>query len=187
MRSTGPRTGREEEPSPSVLRRRVRAAGVDLALVGLVPAALAVGAARLRARGRDVGRAFRDPRTADLAQFAVTVLPTALWTAAWEGSDRHATPGKRACGLTVRTRSGGAPSRRRIAARTAVKLLPWQLAHLSVTRLARAGDAAPGRLVTAGLTASLALPAASAALAAVRRDGRALHDLIAGTHVTGRR
>ncbi len=184
MRSAAPRTEGGER-SPAGLRRRARAAGVDFALTGLLPAALAVGAARLRSDGRDVGRYFRDPRTADLAQCAVTVLPAALWWGAWEAvGRRHATPGKRLYGLTVQDGRGAPPSRRRIAARTAVKLLPWQLAHLAVNRLARGNGTDPGSAVTASLTASLVLPAVSAGLAAVRRDGAALHDLLAGTRVT---
>jgi uncharacterized RDD family membrane protein YckC len=184
MRPAAARTADAEE-APADVRRRAKAAGVDLALIGLLPAALALGAARLRSEGRDVGRFFRDPRTADLAQCAVTVLPTALWWYAWEARPvRHATPGKRAWGLTVRDRRGARPSGRRVAVRTAVKLLPWQLAHLSVTRAVRADGADLGRAVTAGLTASMVLPAASAALAVLTRDGRALHDRVAGTRVT---
>jgi uncharacterized RDD family membrane protein YckC len=181
---SGTSRGEEGEVRQAGLRRRLEAAGVDLAPAVLLPAVLAFGAARWGNGGRDLGRAFRDPRTADLAQFAVTVLPTALWWGGWETrATRHATPGKRVYGLTVRDRRGGPPTPRRVVVRTAVKLLPWQLAHLSLTRAARADGADPGRAVRAGLAASLVLPAASAALAVLTRDGRSLHDLVAGTRV----
>jgi uncharacterized RDD family membrane protein YckC len=79
---------------------------------------------------------------------------------------------------------GRRASRRRVAVRTAVKLLPWQIAHLAVTR---AVGAVPGRhaqqAAKAGFGAALGLAALSAACAAGRADGRALHDLVAGTRV----
>lgn len=72
----------------------------------------------------------------------------------------------------------------RIAVRTGVKLLPWQIAHLSITR---AVGIVPGRNAAAwsraGLVTALGLATASAALAVLRPDGRALHDLVAGTRV----
>jgi uncharacterized RDD family membrane protein YckC len=127
---------------------------------------------------------FRDPATVDLAQFATMVLPTGLYLVAGEAGTRNATAGKLAAGLVVVGRDGGQPSPSRIAVRTAVKLLPWQIAHLSITR---ATGIVPGRyaaaLSRAGLVTALGLATTSAALAVLRPDGRALHDLVAGTRV----
>ena len=67
--------------------------------------------------------------------------------------------------------------------RTAVKLLPWQLAHLALNRAVGVGVARSPRLAAAGFGLSLAMTGASVTLAASRSDGRALHDLAAGTRV----
>ena len=163
---------------------RLRASGIDFAVIGGWVGVLAGGSAVWRAAGRDYGRVFRDPATVDLAQFATMVLPTGLYLAAGEAGARHATAGKRAVGLVVVGGDGGLPSPSRIAVRTAVKLLPWQIAHLSVTR---AAGIVPGphaaALSGAGLVTALGLATTSAALAVLRPDGRALHDLVAGTRV----
>lgn len=168
-------------------RRRLRASGIDLAVIGGWAVVLAGGSALWRAAGRDYGRVFRDPATVDLAQFATMVLPAGLYLAAGEAGARHATAGKRASGLVVVAADGSRPTTARIAVRTVVKLLPWQIAHLSITR---AAGIVPGRhaatLSRAGLVTALGLATTSAALAVLRPDGRAMHDLVAGTRVAVR-
>lgn len=144
-------------------RDRLRASGVDFVVMGGWAGLLAGGSAVCRAVGCDYGRVFRDPASVDLAQFVALV---------------------RVAGLVVVGVGGGPPAPSRIAVRTAVKLLPWQIAHLSVTR---AAGIVPGRRMAAwsgaGLVSALGLAAVSSVLAVLRPDGRALHDLVAGTRV----
>lgn len=163
--------------------RRLRAYGIDVAVMAGWQGALAAGAVLLPG-GRARARVFRAPGTADLAQFVTGVLPAALYLASGESGPARATAGKRSARLVVVAEGGGRARTGRIAVRTAVKLLPWQLAHLGV---ARAVGVAPGRYAArtarAAFGAAITLTAVSCALAAFRADGRALHDLAAGTRV----
>lgn len=77
----------------------------------------------------------------------------ALWFIAFEASPWQATPGKRLAGLQVVAADGGRPGPARIALRFVAGAPSWLLLHVGH------------------------------ALAAIRRDGKALHDLAAGTHV----
>ena len=131
----------------------------------------------------------------DLVSFVASVLPVWLYLTVTEAGARHATWGKRRARLVVRaagsiaawdTAAGGSAGAGRIAARNAVKLLPWALAHLGVAPLI-AGDGA-GALVDPDLawvpiTAAYVLVGLTLALVFIRRDRAALHDLIAGTRV----
>jgi hypothetical protein len=65
-----------------------------------------------------------------------------------------------------------------------VKLLPWQLAHLSIARMM--GQDQRSRITWPAYVASLAIPLVSVVLALRDPDGRALHDRAAGTRVTPR-
>ncbi|HTZ43215.1 MAG TPA: RDD family protein [Jatrophihabitans sp.] len=163
-------------------RARLRAAVADLATCWLWLGALA-GLSRLPLLRRTGYRAlFTDPATADLAQFGTAVLPVWAYLTAGEAGRRQAAWGKRSAGLVVTGLDGQPAGRARIAVRSAVKLLPWQLAHLALGRLVGPGRRRP-RLAAAGFGAALGLAGASVGLAVVRPDGRALHDLVAGTQV----
>ena len=67
-----------------------------------------------------------------------------------------------------------------IAQRNAVKLLPWQLAHLAVSRFIL--DEQVGAAVALDILA-IVLVLVTIAMAVVDRRRRALHDRIAGTRV----
>jgi uncharacterized RDD family membrane protein YckC len=162
---------------------RVRASAVDLLAIWAWLAAVAVTSRLPVVRRTGFAGLFRRPATADAAQFATGVLPVAVYLAVGEAGAAQATPGKRAAGLAVVGPDGTRPGRRRILLRTAVKLLPWQVAHLAITRAAGAGVARSPKLAGAGFGLALSLAGASVALARTRPDGRALHDLAAGTRV----
>jgi len=70
----------------------------------------------------------------DLIVFAMTVLPVWLYLTLTEAAPAGATLGKRVTRLRVRRVGDANASGGRIALRNAVKLLPWQLAHLAVSR-----------------------------------------------------
>jgi uncharacterized RDD family membrane protein YckC len=169
--------------SGAARRARLRASAVDLLAIWAWLGAAAALSRLPVLRRTGYAALFRRPATVDAAQFATGVLPVALYLAAGEAGRAHATRGKRAAGLVVLGRDGLPPGRRRILVRTAVKLLPWQLAHLAVTRAAGVGVARSPKLAGAGFGVALATAGVSVGLAASRPDGRALHDLAAGTRV----
>jgi len=163
-------------------RRRLRAYAIDVGVMAGWQAVLAATSALPGGRRR--AAYFRAPRTADLAQFTVGVLPAALYLGCGEAGRAQATAGKRSVNLVVVAEDGARASKGRIAVRIGVKLLPWQLAHLAITRVTGVvrGRHAE-RTAKAAFGAAIALTAVSLTLAARRPDGRALHDLVAGTRV----
>jgi uncharacterized RDD family membrane protein YckC len=165
---------------PGVRRRLLASVGDYGVIAGWLGALSAVAALGRLAAGPD-----RAPRSApllaqDLAVAAMTVLPVGAYLAATESGPRQASAGKRWQGLRVTTASGGPVGRRRAVVRNAVKLLPWQIAHVGLVRLLN-GRETPGVWVLQEL--SLVLAAASTVTALRDRRGRALHDLVAGTRV----
>lgn len=86
---------------------------------------------------------------------ALMVGVFALWCVGFEASAAQATPGKRLLGLRVSTVDGARPGPARLLLRFVAAAPSWLLLHLGH------------------------------ALVAWRADGRALHDLLAGTRVDG--
>ncbi|MCP2237259.1 putative membrane protein YckC, RDD family [Prauserella halophila] len=117
----------------------------------------------------------------DAAALLLTVFPVWLYFTIGEGGRAGAGWGKRRARLRVVDAGGGRASYGRVAVRNAVKLLPWQLAHLAVARLILAVDAP----VTVGVTYTLALVIPLVSIVMAWRDPlrRALHDRAAGTRV----
>lgn len=126
------------------VRRRLLASVGDLgAIAGWLGALTAVGV---------IGRALAGPMAEtppiplpalDLGAAALTVLPVGAYLAVTEAGRHRATPGKRWQGLQVVTADGAAIGWRRAVVRNAVKLLPWQLAHLAVSRWMVGVDPSP--------------------------------------------
>ncbi|MEV0613490.1 RDD family protein [Nonomuraea sp. NPDC050404] len=120
---------------------------------------------------------------ADLAITGVSVLPVWIYLVVTEAGTARATWGKRRAGLVVTAVGGGRPGPVRIMVRNAVKLLPWQLAHIAVLRLwTGQGDSV---VVVPALVLCYGLVGATVALMLLRGDRAALHDLVAGTRVLG--
>lgn len=111
--------------------RRVKAFFLDylliagyLVVLGIVFSTLAFGPLK------DVlSAATSTPWRADLLAFVTAVLPVILYFALMESSQNGATWGKRRMGLHVTHTSGAPLGRGRALLRSAVKFLPWQLAH----------------------------------------------------------
>jgi uncharacterized RDD family membrane protein YckC len=122
----------------------------------------------------------------DLVAFTASVFPVWLYLTVTEAGRAHATWGKRRAGLRVTGPAGAPVGPARAAVRNAVKLLPWELAHLGVASLLAGGEAATLVSPAAAwlpLTASYVLVGITLAMMLVRRDRAALHDLAAGTRV----
>ncbi|NHA67779.1 RDD family protein [Phycicoccus flavus] len=159
-------------------RDRLAALGLDyLVVVGLLAGAALVGVG-VQVLGPDLRGSVL---ATDLLALACSVLPVALYLGLTEGGAAQATWGKRRRGLVVTTVDGRRVGRGRALARAAVKLLPWQLAHVAVVRLALEVDAPIVVGVTYG--ASLLLLVLTLVLAWRTARHRALHDLVAGTVV----
>ena len=124
------------------------------------------------------------PVAADVVAFVVSVLPLWVYLTVTESGAAQATWGKRRTGLRVVDARGGRPRLGRAAVRNAVKLLPWQLAHVSVARIILE---TPDMVVVAVTYAlSLIIPVVSIAMAWRDPLRRALHDRVAGTRVVAR-
>ncbi|MEU8249314.1 RDD family protein [Nonomuraea sp. NPDC048916] len=168
------------EAAPRV--RRVVALGWDyLLIVGWL--ALLAGAYLLGLG--PVGRLTGAPLVvADLVITGLTVLPVWAYLVVTEAGTAQATWGKRRARLIVTAAGGGRAGPVRIMIRNAVKLLPWELAHLAVLRFwTLEGDSV---VAVPALVLCYALVGVTVALMLLRRDRAALHDLVAGTRVVSR-
>ncbi|GAA1409617.1 hypothetical protein AUR04nite_23960 [Glutamicibacter uratoxydans] len=123
--------------------------------------------------------------------FLVLVAPVGIYLYATESFSAQATWGKAKLGLkVVDAATGGKPSKAQVLLRTAIKLLPWEIAHFAVWHIvARVSSGQPAfnrRLMAVTLLAD-ALPFAYVASVAFQRDRRGPHDLAAGTQVVDAR
>ena len=110
-------------------------------------------------------------------------LPTWVYFAVSDASRSGATPGKRWLGLRVLRTDGARIGPMQALGRTAAKLMPWELVHVSAFALERV----PGEFWIVqgiGLAAANALALAYLACAALTGGRRSVHDLLAGTVVT---
>jgi uncharacterized RDD family membrane protein YckC len=109
-------------------------------------------------------------------------LPAWLYFIAGDQSALGATVGKRLLKIQVRTMSGERLSLGRALARTAVKLLPWELAHISAFALSTdLSQFRPVQIV--GVAAANLLSVVYLGVAAATRGRRSIHDYAAGTLV----
>lgn len=113
--------------------------------------------------------------------FVTLIVPITLAAAGFDGTARHATPGKRVFRLRVEAVNDG-PGFARALLRNAIKYAaPWELGHTAVFALV-GSTATPPLWATVVLIAAYAIPIVSLVLLLV--TGRALHDRVAGTTVT---
>lgn len=129
-----------------------------------------------------IERLFQGPVVGQVSGFMAVTFPVALYFAVQEASARQATWGKARCNLKVIGPDGARLSLRRSLARTALKFLPWELAHTAIWQ-AQFATAERSPAVIAGFLFVWALVGANALSIGVRRDRRALYDRLAGTAV----
>ncbi len=114
------------------LGKRLQAFVYDgMVLAFLLLTSAAVGSALHLA----VGPVRFTPALADGVAFLALILPVILYGAWAESSPRQSTFGKRKAGLVVVDARGGRLSRGRAFARSALKYLPWQIAHSCLFRV----------------------------------------------------
>ncbi len=126
---------------------------------------------------------FSSPLSGQATAFLLVTLPVTLYFALLEASPWQASWGKRKLHLQVTTTAGARLSRAWALARTALKFVPWELAHTCVWQITRAPDQAPSASVLAGLGLVGGLVAANIASVLADRRRRALYDRLAGTVV----
>jgi uncharacterized RDD family membrane protein YckC len=160
---------------------RLTAFGFDyLPILAYLSALVAVGSLVGRAYPDAVAAAFGRPITAQAIGFLVVTLPVGLYFALSEASPRQATWGKRRRGLRVVGPHGARLGIGRSAARTALKFVPWELAHAGVWGLTLAGDD-PAAFALVLLGAAWVGVGVNGVAIAWRR--RAVYDVLSGTAV----
>jgi uncharacterized RDD family membrane protein YckC len=160
--------------------RRAAAYLLDLVLLFLVLAPLAFLVQRV------TGFTPTTPRATWQLQLLEFSLPVWCYFVFCDASPRGATIGKRWLGLRVVMEAGARLTLPRSLARTAIKLLPWELSHLAAFALGdRFGELTTLQgvlLVIANLLATTWL-----VLAIVSRGERSVHDHCCATRVTWER
>jgi uncharacterized RDD family membrane protein YckC len=161
---------------PWLLIRRAGAYFVDIVLLFLVLAPvgqlirLAVGWPNASATKQEIW----------LAAVLNISLPSWTYFIVSDCSARGATVGKRLLGLHVARVTGGRVGTARALARTAVKLLPWEMVHLSAFGLADLGlvlEQVIGGMIGNGLVVVYLV------VAACTGGRRSVHDYVAATEV----
>jgi uncharacterized RDD family membrane protein YckC len=128
------------------------------------------------------------PIAAQVLFFFVLTFPVGVYLYVAESGTRHATIGKRKMGMWVSGLGGGTPSRWNIFLRALVKLLPWEIAHTFIWQMQyvfyQSGyEADVPEWIFIGLNVAIVSVIIYVAMIALRKDGRAPHDLVAGTRV----
>jgi uncharacterized RDD family membrane protein YckC len=142
--------------------------------IGVVAAAGAVLWSSGFTRTFDVG-------AANIVGFVTLIVPITITASGFEGSTRHATPGKRLLRLRVERWSGGGAGFVRSLLRNGVKYaIPWELGHTAVFAL-YGSTAEPSPSTVVVLVLAYGIPLLSLLLLLV--NGASLHDRIAGTTV----
>lgn len=128
---------RMREPSISNfagLKVRLAATAIDFLIIAGYAALLAI-ASMLLVRLTSFAQRFDSAITVDILAFVTLILPVILYFSLQEGSSRQATLGKHKMGLKVIDKEGGRLAFSRALLRSALKFLPWQLAHTAVLQI----------------------------------------------------
>lgn len=124
-----------------------------------------------------------------LLGIATLTLPIGLYLYLAESGRHHATLGKRLAKIQVTATSHKFASKKQIAIRTFVKLLPWEFAHTFIYQVVyySQGGSTPPAWVMIGLTFANILPLVYLGMVLFRKDHRGPHDLVARTVVVAAR
>jgi uncharacterized RDD family membrane protein YckC len=137
----------------------------------------------LRSLGFDPHWSATDEATADLVPLAAGLVPVGVYLVVSETGRLQGTLGKRRVGLRVVKQDGRRASTPQLVWRAAVKLSPWFLAHLGLSRLwLHLGTQQSACFL---LTPVYLIVPVTIGLALVHPQRRALHDWLAGTRVVG--
>jgi uncharacterized RDD family membrane protein YckC len=167
-------------------KRRIAAFGLDYliiaAWIGLITA---VGFGARAILGIETGPILSqaDKLRGHSIAFLSLTLPVILYFAIAESSRWQATVGKRTLGLRVQTVTGAQVGLGRSLARSAIKFLPWEIAHTAIWHVpGQPFVSMPAPINFLGYAVALAGAGVFAA-AVFRGRGRTPYDLVAGTMV----
>jgi uncharacterized RDD family membrane protein YckC len=167
--------------------RRLAAFGVDyLVILSWIAAIASIGVGVRKAFGVQLRADMTpsDKRMGHLIGLVSLTLPVTLYFAVGEHSNGHGTLGKQLLGIRVERVGGGSVSLRRALVRSAVKFIPWELAHTVIWHSpGRPFAAAPGTSGVTGYVLSLGLACLYLGSTMVG-NGRTPYDRVAGTVVT---
>jgi uncharacterized RDD family membrane protein YckC len=125
---------------------------------------------------------FGHPVSGQLTGFFAVTLPISLYFALLESSSWQATWGKRRQRLKVIGTNGERLSRVRALSRTALKFIPWELAHTCIWQVRFASpEASP--LITVGFILVWIMVGANVVSLWISPTHQTLYDRIAGTYV----
>jgi uncharacterized RDD family membrane protein YckC len=163
------------------LGRRIAAFGVDYVNVSLYMLLLVL----IGVTVPSFTRVFETPFGGQVAGIVVLTFPVMLYFSLWEASRHAATPGKRALGVRVLRSSGERLSLRESIVRSAVKFIPWELAHTFLWRIP--GWPQPeGEIpawIVAGFVVVWSIVALNVVLVLRTKRGQTAYDLAADTVV----
>lgn len=164
-------------------RARTEACLVDC-LVALAWLLLLGGVAiGLRALGLEPQWTATSELSADLAALLVGLVPVGIYLVLTETSRRQGSLGKRRVGLRVVRADGTRATPWQLALRTIIKLAPWFLAHLGLSRVWM--HLGTQQTACFCLACVYVIVPISIGLALVHPQRRALHDWLTGTRVVG--
>lgn len=127
-------------------------------------------------------RLFANPLSGHLVSFVLVTLPVGLYFALSEASSRQATWGKRRMGLQVVRSDGTRLHLSRSLARTALKFVPWELAHTCIWQV-RFADSSQAWLINGGFILVWVLGAIYLVSLIVNKRKQTLYDWLAKTYV----
>lgn len=164
----------------SIALRRLLAFGVDWLVIALW-AGLLFAAVMIAFSGQPPRPS--GPWQSQIIGFVTMTAPVILYFALSESSRAQATPGKRALGLRVVTKSGTRVPVGASILRSCIKFLPWEFGHIVANQAAFSATDLPG-----GIYLPLALAAILPTwwLASILIRGDAPYDVVAATRVIHR-
>ena len=125
---------------------------------------------------------FGNPWTGQITGFFTMTLPVTLYFALFESSSYQATWGKRWQGIKVIYNDGKRLSRGRAVGRTALKFIPWELAHTCIWQLQFNGQKLSPIIFT-GLALVWVLAGIYALTLLTSSKKQALYDQLINTYV----
>jgi uncharacterized RDD family membrane protein YckC len=135
----------------------------------------------LRALGLEPNWSATSELSADLFTLALGLVPVGIYLVLTETSRRQGSLGKRRVGLRVVRADGSRATPIQLALRTTIKLSPWFLAHLGLSRLWM--HLGTEQTACFCLACVYVIVPVSIGLALVHPQRRALHDWLTGTRV----
>jgi uncharacterized RDD family membrane protein YckC len=168
--------------------KRLKAFALDYLIILayiLVLAAVNYGAILAGGALDRVSPFFASPAGKDAVAFLTLILPVMLYFSLQESSPRQATWGKRKVGIVVASLAGERLTRERALLRSALKFLPWQIAHTSLYHVEGwpLAPQPPSQAVIAGFVLVYVLVGGYLVWALISKRYRAPYDWIAGSFV----